>query len=62
MATVTVYDLQVTSIREGHYVDATYKATREFIAALGNRAQIIEGSEEEIDESLLTPEGTYHAQ
>ena len=62
MATVTVYDLQVSCIRKGAYVDATYKATREFIAALGNKAQIIEGTGEEIEESLLAPDGTYKPQ
>ena len=59
MKTVTVYNFEVSDIRMGQYVPAKYKAPRAYIESHGN-ARVIEGTGEEVDESLLAESGQYH--
>jgi len=57
MSKITVYEFLVPDIREGCRVPAKGKATRETVTSLFG--EIIEGTGEVIDDSLLN-EGRYH--
>ncbi len=60
MAVVTVYNFEVSDIRQGIYVLAKGKCTRETIDAQGPKARLIEGTGEDVDESLLTQSRRYY--
>ena len=60
MATVTVYNFEVSDIQQGIFLLAKGKCTRQVIAELGPSARIIEGSGQEVDDSLLTQSKRYY--
>jgi len=60
MAIVSVYNFEVSDIQQGAYVLAKGKCTRETIAEIGPSARIIEGTGQDVDESLLTQSKRYY--
>ena len=60
MTIVTVYNFEVSDIQQGAYVLAKGKCTRETVAEIGPSARIIEGTGQEVDESLLTQSKRYY--
>ncbi|MFN4142113.1 hypothetical protein [Aestuariivirga sp.] len=57
MAKITVHSFKVFHAMKGEYVEAGYKATREWIARAGG--EVIPDSEEEIDDICLDGTGRY---
>jgi len=60
MSIVTVYNFEVSDIQQGVYSLAKGKCTRETIAEIGPSARIIEGSGQDVDDSLLTHSKRYY--
>ena len=60
MAIVTVYNFEVSDIQQDAYILAKGKCTRETIAEIGPSARIIEGTGQDVEESLLTQSKRYY--